>query len=115
MLGRGEGLTALYNRFHTPAENDADIAGLRAQHQAMDQAVAAAYGWADLDLGHGFHESNGEIRYTISEAARREVLRRLLALNYARHAAEQQSGGRKAGRGKKPRTFTPPPSGQMGF
>jgi hypothetical protein len=54
----------------------------------MDHAVAAAYGWTDLDLGHGFHEAKQGLRYTISEAARREVLDRLLALNHARHAEE---------------------------
>ena len=55
----------------------------------MDQAVAAAYGWQDIDLGHGFHETKQGIRYTISEAARREVLDRLLALNHQRHAEEE--------------------------
>ena len=33
----------------------------------MDQAVAAAYGWNDLDLGHGFHETKQGVRYTFSE------------------------------------------------
>jgi hypothetical protein len=55
----------------------------------MDHAVAAAYGWTDLDLGHGFHHTKQGIRYTISEAARRTVLDRLLALNHERYAAEQ--------------------------
>jgi hypothetical protein len=57
----------------------------------MDYAVAAAYGWTDLDLGHGFHETKQGIRYTISEAARRAVLDRLLALNHERYAAEQSA------------------------
>ena len=46
----------------------------------MDPAVAAAYGWADLDLGHGFHTTKQGLRYTISEAARRTVLDRLLEM-----------------------------------
>ncbi len=25
------------------------------KHVELDQAVAAAYGWSDLHLGHGFH------------------------------------------------------------
>ena len=47
-----------------------------------DQAVVVAYGWQDLDLGHGFNETKQGIRYTISESARREVLDRLLELNH---------------------------------
>ena len=55
----------------------------------MDHAVAAAYGWTDLNLGHGFHQTKQGIRYTISDAARPTVLDRLLALNHERYAAEQ--------------------------
>jgi hypothetical protein len=58
----------------------------------MDQAVATAYGWNDLDLGHGFHETKLGMRYTISESARRIVLDRLLALNHERYAEEVKAG-----------------------
>src|SRR5205823_1004475 len=58
----------------------------------MDCAVAAAYGWADLELGHGFHETKQGVRYTLSEAARREVLGRLLKLNHERYAEEVAAG-----------------------
>ena len=58
----------------------------------MDNAVAAAYGWTDLDLGHGFHETKQGVRYTISEPARREVLARLLKLNHERYAEEVKQG-----------------------
>jgi hypothetical protein len=89
MTTRREGLTTTYNRFHSPHEVSHDIATLRALHVEMDHAVAAAYGWTDLDLGHGFHETKQGIRYTISEPARRTVLDRLLALNHEHYAAEQ--------------------------
>jgi len=92
MLDRQEGLTATYNRFHNPEETVADIARLRELHVEMDNAVAAAYGWADLDLGHDFHETPQGLRYTISESARREVLSRLLALNHARYEEEVKAG-----------------------
>ena len=92
MLERQEGLTKTYNRFHAPGETAADIAELRRLHVAMDNAVAAAYGWQDLDLGHGFHQTKQGLRYTISEAARRTVLDRLLALNHARYAEEVAEG-----------------------
>ncbi|HXT34442.1 MAG TPA: hypothetical protein VN837_02595 [Chloroflexota bacterium] len=76
MLARQEGLTKTYNRFHNRQEQATDIARLRALHMEMDQAVAAANGWSDLDLGHGFQQTKQGLRYTISEAARRTALGR---------------------------------------
>ena len=112
MLSRQKrGLTKTYNRFHSPDESAADIQKSRSLHVEMDQAVAAAYGWSDLDLGHGFHETKQGTRFTISESARREVLARLLKLNHERYAEEVAQGlhdkkGKaktpKAGRGRKP-------------
>ena len=61
-------------------------------NRLRDAAVAAAYGWTDLDLGHGFHETKQGVRYTISEPARREVLARLLKLNHERYAEEVAKG-----------------------
>jgi len=110
MLSRQEGLTKTYNRFHNPGEASDDIAELRRLHVEMDAAVAATYGWGDLELGHGFHETKQGLRYTLNEAARREVLDRLLALNHERYAEEVMAGlhdkgakkaGAKGGRGKK--------------
>jgi hypothetical protein len=96
MQTRQEGLTKTDNRFHDPAETSADIAGLRALHVEMDQAVAAAYGWncspAGLDLGHGFHDTKQGLRYTLSEPARRAALDRLLCLNHERYAEEVAQG-----------------------
>ena len=89
---RQEGLTKTYHRFHDPREKAEDIARLRALHVEMDQAVAAAFGWSDLDLGHGFHATKQGERYTISESARRTVLDRLLALNHQRYAEEVKAG-----------------------
>lgn len=91
MQAHQEGLTQTYNRFHSSVENGAEISELRSLYVGMDQIVATAYGWTDLDLGHGFHETKQGIRYTISEAARREVLDRLLALNHQRYA-ENEAG-----------------------
>lgn len=92
LSARACGLTSLYNRFHDRGEKSEDITRLRALHEEMDQAVAAAYGWSDLDLGHGFHETKQGIRYTISESARRTVLDRLLALNHQRYEEEVRAG-----------------------
>ena len=103
------GITELMNVFHDPSQESYDMAQLRALHVDMDQAVAAAYGWNDLDLGHGFHETKQGVRFTINETARREVLDRLLALNHQRYAEEvaaglhekkrnMASGGKRAGK-----------------
>ena len=110
MLARQEGLTATYNRFHNPDASSTDISRLRELHVAMDQAVAAAYGWDDLALGHGFHETAQGLRFTIDESARREVLGRLLTLNHQRYAEEvamglhEKGGSTKARNGAKARS-----------
>lgn len=98
-----QGLTVVYNLFHDKIETNADIQKLRELHVEMDNAVAAAYGWTDLDLDHGFHQTKQGVRYTISEAARREVLARLLKLNHERYAEEVKQGlhEKKKGSAKK--------------
>jgi hypothetical protein len=104
MLTRQEGLTKTYNRFHDPEESSADIRRLRELHQEMDEAVARAYGWTDLRLDHDFHETKQGVRFTISEAARREVLDRLLELNHQRYAEEVAAGLHEKGAKKKAAT-----------
>jgi hypothetical protein len=102
MHDRQEGLTKTYNRFHNPNETAPDIQQLRSLHIEMDQAVAIAYGWQDLELEHGFHKTKQGDRFTISENARREVLDRLLQLNHDRYAEEVKQGlhDKKKGKGK---------------
>lgn len=104
MIARNEGLTKIYNRFHDPYEMSADIARLRALHDAMDRAVLDAYGWADLKPVCEFIEEAGaeelepdeshaarqKFRYRWPDDMREEVLGRLLALNQQR-AAEQSA------------------------
>ena len=105
------GLTDIYNLFHTRDLTPAEVARvskkplpeaeagyqgileLRRLHRELDLAIRDAYGWTDLVLGHDFIEvetlpENDRVRYTISPAARKEVLKRLLALNHQRAAAE---------------------------
>jgi hypothetical protein len=98
-----EGLTKSYNRFHDPTCTDPDIQTLRGLHIQMDTAVAAAYDWPDLTLDHDFHETKQGLRFTIGEAARREVLDRLLELNHQRYSEEVAQGlhDKKKGKGKK--------------
>lgn len=95
MQSRQLGLTDTYNRFHDSEHSSTDIQKLRDLHVEMDKAVAAAYGWTDLKLDHDFHETKQGIRFTISEAARRAALQRLLKLNHERHEEETAEGLRK--------------------
>ncbi|AOI80968.1 Eco57I restriction-modification methylase domain-containing protein [Burkholderia cepacia] len=105
------GLTDIYNLFHSRdlspelvakvSKKPADIARtgfdglmeLRRLHVALDNAVRDAYGWGELNLGHDFVEidtlpENDNVRYTISPMARKEILKRLLALNHERAGQE---------------------------
>jgi hypothetical protein len=83
------GLTGLLQKINDRVCSDPTVKGLRDLQVRLDRAVAAAYGWNDLDLGHGFHETRQGVRFTISEHARQTVLDRLLALNHQRHAEEE--------------------------
>lgn len=54
------------------------------KYVAVDRAILACYAWQDLDSQHGFYQNDrGQTRFTVSPAARREILRRLLELNLA--------------------------------
>lgn len=89
MLAHTKGLTSIYNRFHDPSEDDKDVLRLRDLHVGMDQAVAAAYELNGIELCHGFRETKQGLRFTISEAARLEIIERLLNLNHQRHAEQK--------------------------
>ncbi|MDK9704606.1 MAG: hypothetical protein OEL20_15840 [Sulfuritalea sp.] len=124
------GLTDIYNLFHTRDLTPAEVARvskkslpeaetgyqgileLRRLHRELDLAIRDAYGWTDLELGHDFIEvetlpENDRVRYTISPTARKEVLKRLLAENHKRAAAEAAAAAvaapAKVRRGRKPK------------
>ncbi|NVN09814.1 Eco57I restriction-modification methylase domain-containing protein [Nguyenibacter vanlangensis] len=113
------GLTKLYNRFHDEEDVDAHIVRLREMHREIDAAVMRAYGWGDLDLGHGYHEQpnlaeNDRVRFTISDAARAEVLRRFAELNRQRYEDEQAATpATKLRAPKSPRKATPTSQGAL--
>ena len=81
----------------------AGVPELRRLHVELDNAVLAAYGWnvqgedgPPITLAHDFYEvetlpENDRTRYTISPAARKELLARLLKENHRRAAAEAAS------------------------
>jgi hypothetical protein len=91
MSRRGLGLTALYNLVNDPGiQGDADVDCMRKVHVEIDEATMAAYGWDDVPLDHGFHTYRQMERWTVSPAARVEILDRLLELNHERARAEGQ-------------------------
>lgn len=107
MESLGAGLTDVYNRIHDAKNDERQIGELRILHKQIDFAVAHAYGWNDIHLEHGFHEvpyspENDRVRFTISEPARLEVLRRLSELNRQRYEEEVEAGlhgSKTAGKG----------------
>jgi hypothetical protein len=105
MVRNNEGLTATYNRFHDPEEDNPDILRLRELHAAMDRAVLDAYGWTDIQPKCEFlldyeeeedEEENGPRRrkkpwrFRWPDEIRDEVLARLLELNRQRALEEGQ-------------------------
>lgn len=95
------GLTALYNLVNSPnVQDDADIDLIRSIHVQIDEAVMEAYGWTDVPLDHGFHTYRKLERWTVSPAARVEILDRLLEENHRRAANEAQQNPKRAKRGK---------------
>ena len=123
------GLTKIYKLFHARdlsrdmvrqvSKKDAVTAAagfdalieLRRLHVALDLEVRDAYGWQDLDLEHGFHEVEtlpdiDHVRYTISPAARREVVKRLLAENHTRAKSNSQKSVPRPTRGGHKRKVT---------
>jgi len=94
LVTRHIGLTELYGRIHDANCDSEDLSYLRALNRKLDRQVLEAYGWEDIDLNHNFHQvrylpANDRVRYTISEPARLEILRRLSALNRKRYESEK--------------------------
>nr|WSY53217.1 hypothetical protein OG999_25880 [Streptomyces sp. NBC_00886] len=92
MSAKDIGLTQLYKLVHLQSEIDPRIEAIRRAHVEVDQTVAEAYGWTDLDLKHGFHTTPQGERFTIAPDVQTEVLDRLLELNHARYKEEMEKG-----------------------
>jgi len=153
MERRKVGLTDLYNLVNADPVSDEEIERLREIHVEVDEAVQEAYvlneereptirayeaktasaplpRWREIELGHGFHETQQGIRFTISPQARVDVLDKLLALNHYRyeqevklglHSGKGRGASRKKGAGRTPSSAAPalddgglfPPEGTM--
>ena len=102
---RGIGLTDLAKLVNDASVSDSDVVSFRSQLAALDGEVLSAYGWQDLGLEHGFHRpaylpQGRSCRFTISEVARVEVLRRLAELNRQRSEEEQAEGTKHSTKGR---------------
>ena len=108
MAERSVGVTTLYNVVNDPVVRDPSVDEIRQLHLQLDIAVRDAYGWGDLDLGHGFHHVRGQgTRFTFAPGAADEVLDRLLELNKERYKAEVAAGLHKSVKKAKARTAAP--------
>lgn len=86
MLDHNQGLTKFYNDFHNKNKNHTNLIEIRGIQNSLNKATARRYGWDDLDLECAFYEvaylpDGSNLRFTISEASRLEILRRLYKLN----------------------------------
>jgi hypothetical protein len=91
MRERQIGLTSLYNLVNnSQLQDDPDVLRIREIHLEVDRAAMEAYDWQDLELDHGFHTYRQMERFTVSAAARVEILDRLLEENHRRARLEGQ-------------------------
>jgi hypothetical protein len=99
MLRSNKGLTKFYNDFHDRAFVSEAVTALRDLRCDLNTRVGELYGWTDLDLRCDFHSAGylpegSNIRFSIAEPVRVEVLRRLARLNaqqYLSSEARQKS------------------------
>jgi hypothetical protein len=90
MIDNDKGMTKFYNDLHDPSVNSESIIALRDLHVEINNTVLSSYGINDVELEHGFHEvaylpEEKNIRFTMSEGAREELLYRLAILNKERN------------------------------
>jgi len=92
MRHRKKGATYICNLIDNPQEVSVDIIELRELMSSLDSSVLSSYGWGDIDLEYGFHETQLGIQFAASENARTEILQRLLQLNHDRYKKELSDG-----------------------
>lgn len=86
------GVTTLLNMMSSRNELHPQIALLRDKYCELNSAVINSYQWSDISLVHDFHNDRLGSRYTVSEITHRQILQRLLELNYRLHEQEVSEG-----------------------
>lgn len=120
ILGHVNGVTKFMNSVHDKRESGVMVEEYRSLLVQLDGLVLSMYSWP-ISLEHDFYEldflpENDRTRYTISPAARKEVLKRLLALNHERAAEEAKAKPVKKGKKEKaPKAPRAEDTKQLGF
>lgn len=114
MKSKRIGLTALYTLYHDHNIREEKVDEMRQLKIDMDKLIAKTYEWADIEYKHGFYEvpylpDNDNVRFTVCEIARRELLNRFSELNRMRYEQEVRAGLHEAAV-RKSGTRTPKPS-----
>lgn len=84
------GLTEFMNRLGDPECDESQISEARDLLQGIDASVVRAYGWYDLSLERGFHETSylsgkNKLGFTVPRDQRCLIIERLLDLNRTRY------------------------------
>src|SRR5262249_13843661 len=90
------GLTGIMNEFHS-RKPKVDVERLRELQIAINEAVLRSYGWNDIALSHDFNlvpylPKADNMRFTIEDSMREEILHRLAELNRDRYEGEVRAG-----------------------
>ncbi len=90
----GIGITGVYNAFHDQPLADERLLELRRRQIEINRTVLERYGWEDIQTGEAFHEvaylpAGSNVRFTVSEPARLEILKRLAMLNRDRSESQE--------------------------
>lgn len=85
-------LNAVLNAVHDEANDSSTASSFRERYRELDRAVCDAYGWSDLELEHGFHETKFGRRFSPAPPMRAELLNRLLRANQAQYEQELSLG-----------------------
>lgn len=93
MVDHEKSMTDFYNDLHDQSLQFDRIREMRNVQVALNESVTAAYNFGDVALAHDFHEvgylpAGQNVRFTIAETARTELLNHLALLNKSRY--EQQ-------------------------
>lgn len=110
------GMTDAMNAVHSASVDDEAVVKMRLLRRRIDDVIADAYDWSDLDFAHDFRQdvdADGAtvVRHGLAPSIRTEILSRLIVLNRARHESAgvpAQARGRTATRASKGRAKAAP-------
>jgi hypothetical protein len=95
MISNNKGMTKFYNDLHNPKLTNNEIVFMRSMQTEINDLVLEAYGFKDINPDYGFHEvaylpAGKNVRFTVSEETRENLLFKLGMLNKERHHEEEE-------------------------